>query len=155
MSEAQPLGIACGDRERGRGGRWTLSVLARLRGHWLDRQLATGVPPRSRMLLARSRQLTSHRRRAALADSLEHILELTERPQRAGLSSALPVNRKQVAEARPTINALVSRLTGPRSVDACGVAMLTALLSDGTGPLFAPGSRAALREGLEEALRHL
>jgi hypothetical protein len=80
------------------------SIHARLRAPSLDRRLATGTPPwESPLLAARALQLTSRRRRRSLARSLERLVERAEQAPSRGFSTVVPVARRQVREASPTI----------------------------------------------------
>ena len=113
-------------------------LLAHVRAPWLDRELAAGTASwRSRAHAARALQLTNDRGRRALARSLERLVEDAERRLPAR-SSVVPPCREQVREARPLILAIAARLRANTPVDASGVVLLRALLSDGTGPCYAP-----------------
>jgi hypothetical protein len=57
----------------------------------------------------------------------------------------------RVKEARPELERLARRLADPDPVDARGVALTTALLSDGAGPLYWARSPESLGARLREA----
>jgi hypothetical protein len=125
---------------------------ARLRGPWLDRQLARGITSWSSPVHAeRALQLTSNHTRNRLASSLDTLVERSEMP-RSQLSGTpfVPPCREQVREALPQILALSSRLRGAAPVGARGVAQLEILLCDGAGPFYRRSTPAALAVALED-----
>lgn len=61
----------------------------------------------------------------------------------------------RVKEARPEIERLAKRLAGPDPVDARGVTLTRALLSDGAGPLYWARSPESLGTRLREAFAAL
>ena len=84
---------------------------ARLRGPWLDRQLAAGVAPwHSPAHAARALQLTSNRHRRATARSLERLVELADQPHTRFLSAAVPPCREQIHDALASILHVAARL---------------------------------------------
>jgi hypothetical protein len=111
---------------------------AHLRAPWIDKQLAAGALPwSSRVLAARSVQLTSDRRRRALARALERLVKHSERASAPFRGAAIQPCREQVRRALPLILAIASSLRSGRPIDARGVAQLLELLTDGTGPCYA------------------
>jgi hypothetical protein len=126
-----------------------------VRGPWLDRQLVDGVASwQSPTHAARALQLTSERRRRALARSLQRLVEHAGRP--AGLSIAtavVPPCREQVHSALPVILEICSQLGSRAPVDACGVARLQELLSDGGGPCYVCMYPDALMIALQDVSR--
>jgi hypothetical protein len=111
-----------------------LSVLLRRRS--LDTKLASGADPDSAPALAlRARQLTASPERAMLAASLESLIASAARP-RPGLSSAIPVRREAVLEARPELLGLAGELAAGAPVNPRGVAMVRAMLTTGDSPLY-------------------
>ena len=71
-----------------------------------------------------------------------------ERPKAAHLSAALPLSRRAVLSSREGLLGLAERLESPDPVNPCGVARVLMLLTDGTGPLYSPGSAERLREAV-------
>ncbi len=124
-------------------------ILARSQAARLDRELAEGASPEaSASLAARAVQLTSTEFRHDLAASLRRILVAageSSRPVTApashlslGASRALrvPLGTRRVSQSAPLLAELASRLLEPGPVPVRGVAMVTQLLADGTGPLY-------------------
>jgi|ERR1700683_2250443 len=129
-------------------------MLACSRAGRLDRELATGTSPEaSAVLAARAARLTSTEFRRDLAASLRRMLAAGGQPaavaaQRPGLGGArplrVPVRTSRISHAAPRLAELASRLLEPGPVPVRGVAMVTLLLADGTGPLYRETSRADL-----------
>jgi hypothetical protein len=114
----------------------TIAALAA--SHSLDRRLASGESPaRDRALAARASRLTSEKSRRRLASSLMRVIRQARHPRPH--SPEAPVDRRAVTRARHQIVALATRLRDPSPVAARGVAILTDLLRDGSGPLYASG----------------
>jgi hypothetical protein len=124
---------------------------ARLQAGGLDRELARGDAPEScEYLAARARQLTSPRHRHGLAVSLRRVLAGT------GCAASMHLMRgDRVARAADEIAALAERLDAPGTVPARGVAMVSQLLSEGTGPLYTDRGPDALRDAARRAAREL
>lgn len=132
-------------------------LLARVLAVRLDRQLAGGARPEESAILAtRAMVLTSAGHRRALAASLRRMLAASVAPparprpmtaaHSAGAASRphVPLRRDRIAKSAPGLAGLASCLTAPRPVPARGVALVSQLLTDGSGPLY----RAAAREDL-------
>jgi hypothetical protein len=123
-------------------------LAARMRGGALDRALAEGANPAgSELLAARTEMLVSKRTRTAIAEGLERLVQ-------AGYG---PAGRWSVARPRAAVRAnahllleLAQLLRGSDRVGAPGMAILSMLLSDGTGPAYR-GSEPDLRRRLGEA----
>lgn len=119
-------------------------LLARSRAARLDRELADGASPEaSASLAARAMRLTSTKFRRDLAMSLQRILAAAGEPSGVLQSYAVaaapprvPVRRERISQSAPRLAALASRLVEPGPVPARGVAMVSQLLADGTGPLY-------------------
>lgn len=126
-------------------------LLARVRAPWIDRELARGVPPwRSPTHAARAQQLTTTRRRHALASGLQCIIEQTEQPASTHqITAVIPPCPEQVRDALPLIFAITSRLRDGAPLDARGVARLKAVVTDGAGPFYKRSHVAALNDALE------
>ena len=118
-----------------------------LRAPRLDRALADGADPASEpSLRQRARRLTSRRARQRLAEALEAV----ER------GPGVPVRHDQVVEASDLLSELAAALRSRERVSARGVLLARRIITDGCGPLYAPGApRAALRWRVWEALRAL
>ena len=131
------------------GSRFLPPLLARVRAHSLDLQLAHGIEPwRTPVLAARARQLTDERSRRSLAACLEHIVERAEDLPRLTLSAVVEPSRPGVQEARPQLLMLAARLRGGEPINPRGVAALKDVLSDGTSPMYRCGDPEALVRAL-------
>jgi hypothetical protein len=132
-------------------------LLARVLAVRLDRQLASGTRPEAdAVLAARAMFLTSARYRRALATSLRRMLAASAVPSArphpmaearsplAAFRPHVPLRRDLIAGSAPELTGLANYLTAPRPVPARGVALVSQLLTDGSGPLY----RAAAREDL-------
>jgi hypothetical protein len=133
---------------------WRSGACGRGTGCWraaragrLDRELAEGASPEaSAALAARAMRLTSTGFRSGLAASLRRIVVATGEPvpvrsaQVAAPKSPatarpprIPLRRARISQSARLLAELASRLAAPGPVPVCGVAMVTRLLSDGTG----------------------
>ncbi len=126
-------------------------LLAHLRALWIDRQLAEGVDPwRSPSHAARALQLTSSRRRRALASGLERLVEDAGQPHGHYRHSAvIQPCREQVREALPLIFEIAARLRDGEPVGVRGVAGVWLVITDGAGPCYRRIHREALNDALE------
>jgi hypothetical protein len=117
-----------------------IRVVVRRRG--LDKDLARGDSPlRSEVHALRARQLVERRSRERLAMALERLVEGAERTPSPSEIVWLP--KGEILDAR--------RLRDARPVYACGMAMVSQLVCDGTGPAFTPRAGLALRRAIAEA----
>ncbi len=132
-------------------------IAARVRGPWLDRQLARGVATwRSPAHAARAVQVTSDRRRRALTRALERLVEQSYRPPGRSMASAVIAPcRRQVRAALPEILDVCARLRSDVPVDPRGVVRLRHLLCDGGGPCYVWMHADALTTELREVSRWL
>jgi hypothetical protein len=113
-----------------------LRARVRLRCQTLDMQLAEGVSPLEDAALAlRARQLVSRRTRERFAAGLEGLVRHAERPP-LPRSVAVPLPRTQILEARTGLLALATCVRADRPLYARGMALLSRLLTDGTGPAY-------------------
>jgi hypothetical protein len=144
-------------------------LLARCEAGRLDRELAEGASPEaSAALAARAVRLTSMEFRRDLAASLRRIVMATGEP--TPVRSAPVAAQKSPGTARPPrvplrharisrtarlLAELASCLAEPGPVPARGVALVTRLLSDGTGPLYRETSRDDLGVLVERATQAL
>lgn len=120
----------------------------------LDRQLAQGRSPESnRLLAARAQLLVSPAMRRALAQNWEHLVGQARTPP-VQRDPRVPLNRARIIACEPAIQEMLNALLAPLPVPARGPAMVSCLLSDGTGPLYdrrcSTGLGIALREATEQ-----
>jgi hypothetical protein len=117
-------------------------ILVRGRAMQLDRALAAGTSPEASASLAvRAAQLTSTGLRHDLAASLRRILMTAGEPAwPAARTVRVPLRTARVSQAASLLAELASRLLEPGPVPARGVAMVTLMLADGTGPLYREAS---------------
>jgi hypothetical protein len=114
----------------------------------LDRELIAGATVAgSARLAARAAHLTAPRTRALIADGLERLLQAAQGPQRrwsaVGRGDPLRANAAEIDE-------LAALLRGTTPLRARGIAILSELLSDGTGPAYG-GACKDLAHKLHEA----
>ena len=128
---------------------------ARVRSHQLDLDLARGTSPEAAAPLAlRARRLTALSQRRAIAASLRRVVRETCRgvpPSRVRISPP----PSQVIAASEDLGRLAETLARPGPVAARGVAQAWILLTDGTGPLYNPGSTGDLRARAATAASNL
>ncbi len=126
-------------------------LLTRLRASSLDDELAAGASPESSVTLAlRAGQLCRPSHRRLLSHSLIRVVAAAEKP--AGSLRKAPVNRDAVRGVREELEAAAERLGAAGPVDVRGVARISGLLTDGTGPLYQASRRGRLRDELRAAL---
>jgi len=113
-------------------------ILARSQAARLDRELAEGASPEA------SASLAAH----DLAASLRRILAAAgESPRPAAASTShlslgasrsprVPLGTTRISQSASLLAEMASRLVEPGPVPVRGVAMVTELLADGTGPLY-------------------
>jgi len=138
-------------------------MLARFTAARLDRELAAGTSPETSVsLAARAMQLTSMKFRRDLATSVRQILAAAEGPATALLwaAGAVPPPRVQLCRARISPSAvplakLAGYLAAPGPLPVQGVAMVSRLLADGTGPLYREASGDDLGDIIETAMQVL
>jgi hypothetical protein len=104
----------------------------------LDARLAQGnLPSASPELGYRAEQLHSPGCRRAFASGLERIVDAAEEPP-SPFTSAVPVRRREILEARPKLTGLAQLLESGESVQVRGLALLEPFLTSGDSPLFHP-----------------
>ena len=146
--------LASGDTVVGRRASLRNRLVARLRAHALDQQLARGVAADSDVALTlRARALIGPSARTALARQLRRVVS-DARGGRVWLTH-VPVRRAEVLDAADELGVLAERLAAPGPVDVRGVAEVQLLLSDGTGPLYFRGATDELRARVANALSRL
>jgi hypothetical protein len=110
----------------------------------LDRKLAAGASPETSVrLAARAMQLTSMESRRDLAASLRGILAVAGQPA-VGVRSRtvafhpwrIALCRARIRQSAEPLAKLAKVLVAPGPVRVRGVAMVSQLLADGTGPLY-------------------
>ena len=113
-----------------------------------DEALPAGASPVWTPELAlRARQLVSHSSRQQLATSLEGLVKEATRsvPPRA---VAVRLPRREILEAQTTLFSIASCLRDERPVYARGMALLSRLLTDGSGPAYNPHPGGSLRHAV-------
>lgn len=109
----------------------------------VDEELASGVPPDSNPFLReRARYLASRDSRLKMARGLGRTLHQVERPVLH--TSQVPVRSRAVRAAAPALQMLAERLRGTLPIGPQGAARTKILLTDGSGPLYNPGSGSDL-----------
>lgn len=130
-------------------------MLAGWRSLTLDRELATGSSPDdARLRMVRAERLTSPRGRAELAARWDEVLVRSDL-KRTGTPTRIPLQYQQIRAAQLEIRQMVEALRSPLPVPVRGVAMVSLLLIDGTGPLYNPASCEDLRAWIRAAVDHL
>jgi hypothetical protein len=131
----------------------------------LDRDLAEGVRPESSApLAARAMALTSLTFRRELAANIRRMLATAGRlpvavgPRQAAKRSHsvagpphVPLYGPRIRRFTPGLAELADHLAVPGPVPAQGVAMVTRLLADGTGPVYRKAARDDLGAIIERA----
>jgi hypothetical protein len=127
----------------------TARLASRLRGDALDRALIEGADPAATaQLAARAARLTSQSMRREVARGLDQLArDEREAPKRWQVR---PFKRAAAANA-PELHALAARLRGPGPLYARGIAMLTRLLTEGTGPAYTDSGGDLLARRLRAA----
>ncbi len=134
--------------------RW-VRLATRLFASSLDRQLADGQPPEThRLRAARADALVSMAMRREMAEDLTNVLAQARRAP-GGATPRAPLNRDSIAACGPEIEDTRRALLASRPISARGTAMVSCLLSDGTGPLYNFRRSADLAGALNEALADL
>ena len=131
--------------------RLCVALIAWWRAARLDRELAAGASPDASAALARRAQrITGRRRRMCLAEGLARAIR-DAHATTPGFSAAVRPQRQEVLAARAVLGTLERRLRAPEPVTARGVALLQALLTEGTSPLYRPDEPGALGSQLRAA----
>jgi hypothetical protein len=134
---------------------WRLRALSRLTARSLDRRLAEGCSPESHLFLAvRAQVLVSPSERMMLAHRWADLLAQARRSP-VPRTPRVPINRDSLLANEPAIRALVDRLTAPTPGHIRGIAKLSWLLSDGTGPVYNRREAFKLPEALLDATAFL
>ena len=127
-----------------------LRIRVAVRRRVLDEDLARGDSPlRSDVYALRARQLVEQRSRERLVRALERLVEGAEGTP--SLSEIVWLPKRDIRDARTGLLSLARRLRDTRPVYACGVAMVSQLVCDATGPAFTPRAGLALRRAIAEA----
>ncbi|MGI8713516.1 MAG: hypothetical protein ACR2NR_10100 [Solirubrobacteraceae bacterium] len=118
-----------------------------LRAGTLDRALADGGDPaRSPRLAARAAHLTRRATRTRLASNLEALLGRLDAPLRR---AQVRPSRAAITANRGQLMAVAAALRGAEPVYARGVAELSLMLRDGTGPVYCDRHGEALARQLQ------
>jgi hypothetical protein len=112
----------------------------------LDRRLAAGASADESPELARRTRVLSHwRARHRLADGLERVVvEAVTAPHEHG--AAVPVQRDEVLTAQADLLRLARALRSEPAPPLRCIAVVSLILTDGAGPVFAPHPRGTLAE---------
>jgi hypothetical protein len=151
-------------------------LIARARASRLDSDLAGGASPDASVALAlRARTLIGARTRREVAQGAQRLLATAMRAPAAGRSrepatdglrvpaadglrvpSARPLNvpicRDRVRESAEELGDLIRRLLADAPVAARGVALASALLSDGSGPFYHRANADDVRSRVREVV---
>jgi hypothetical protein len=134
--------------------RWA-RLFARLFASSLDRQLAQGrSPDSSRLLATRAQELASPASRYALAQSCANLLVQARRPSIMRNPRA-PLNRDGIIACEVHIREMIEALSTPLATPARGTAMVSQLISDGSGPLYNRHHSADLPIAVAQAVAQL
>jgi hypothetical protein len=120
----------------------------------LDARLAAGANPDvSPELARRAHDLLGQRVRQRLADGLENaVVDAVAPPYDHGTS--VPVQREAVLAAEHDLLRLAGALRSDLAPPVRGIAAASVLLTDGTGPVFAPHPPGTLSEAAFQAAFH-
>jgi hypothetical protein len=131
--------------------RW-FRAISRVCATSLDRRLADGRAPEShRLLAARAQLLVTPVERQKLAYLWDDLV--TQARKSTGLRvPRVPINRESILANEPDIRAIIGLLVEPTPGHVRGIALLSSLLSDGTGPLYNRRCSADLRGALLDAI---
>jgi hypothetical protein len=104
----------------------------------LDRRLAAGESPDAASELARRAYVLQHWRvRHRLADGLERVvIDAVAAPRESG--PTVPIQREAVLAAQHDLLRLVRALRSEPSAPVRAIAIVSLLLTDGSGPIFVP-----------------
>src|SRR6185312_8162272 len=108
-------------------------------------------PDSSAALSLRARALIGTTARAGLAGSVRRLIKEAEHPT-GPLTFRVPICRAKILRSRETLEALADRLVSTDPVDACGVARVRLLLTDGSGPIYARPTADDLQPALQRTL---
>lgn len=134
--------------------RWA-RLAARVLGPSLDGRLARGCSPESSLLLAaRAQLLFSPAMRLASAQNWESLLVQARTPP-VPRDPRATVNRDAILACESDIGEMLEAVVAPLPTPARGLAMVSRLLSDGTGPVYRRSEPAELAIALREATAQL
>lgn len=131
-----------------------IRIQLRLLRNRIDKELVVGLDPNgSPLRRERARRLVGEDCRRQFAATLERLLDEADSSPRR-LSSSVPVCRAAIRGSRRQIETIVARLSSPAYISARGVAMISILLTDGTGPLYGtdPANSQVLARALEATI---
>lgn len=126
-------------------------LMARVRAFTLDGDLARGASPDGTVRLSlHARRLTGMRERIALASVIRHFLDQAGGPG-GKRWPAVPVCWDRVSDTAAEFELLAARLASQAPVSARGVAQVSMLLHDGSGPLYRRSSAENLATRVHQA----
>jgi hypothetical protein len=134
--------------------RSAVRLRTRLHRRRLDRELTSGIDPNSDPLRReRAHELVGERCRRRFAATFE-TLQLEADSSAHLFTSKVPIARAAIRDSRPELTAVIERLTTTAYISPRGVAMISVLLSDGTGPLYGrdPANCRLLRNALKAVI---
>lgn len=118
----------------------------------LDRELAQGVSPESKTLLAvRACRLATPTSRRRIALNWKTLVERAHNPHRGARLSPVPVMFGRVVDAETSIEEMLQVLSSELPSPARGIAMANWVLRDGLGPIYNQHSCADLDSVVREA----
>ena len=126
-----------------------LRLRVRLHRAALDRQLSEGLAAdgfEERAL--RARQLEDGETRRRLARAVRSLIADSELPAVARMCSAVPVSRSAVLPWRQALLGVAERLERDEPVDACGVARVVVLITDGCSPVYNPDATHSMGDAI-------
>ena len=130
--------------------------LVHVRARKLDRELACDASPDASVPLAlRAQALVRPARRRMLAQRVKQLVVDATRPAPHPATARVPIRREKVIDATDALLVLVDCLLRQGPVPARGVAQVQILLTDGSGPVFYPGSTDDLRSSVLQAVEAL
>jgi hypothetical protein len=125
VTSSRPIGI-----------RLLLRLRVWRRRHALTRALAEGADPDASEELTRvAGELIGMRMRERLAAGLDRLLRRATEPM-VPWSPAVPLNRREIADAYEELSELANRLRTAEPVPAQAVARVVLLLTEATSPLY-------------------
>jgi hypothetical protein len=128
-------------------------AVARLCATSLDERLASGMPQEtSQALQARAVHLGQDRNRQAMADSLVRLLDIALHKERAHRATVEAVPDR-LAGLLPLVDQVTAALREP-GMSVRGLATVSRLLTDGTGPVYNPHSTVDLASALRGTVPH-
>ena len=117
------------------GRRWRFGRRCSRARRSLDEALADGASPLWSPELGMRARRVSRGSRQQLASSLERLVKEAQRSV-SPRAVAVPLPRRKISEAETSLFSIATRLRDERPMYARGTALLTQLVSDGSGPMY-------------------